>query len=423
MKRILLFIFVCSLCFGNGYAGELFISTHPINAEVFIDEETVGWTPVRLLNIDKESMDLRIRKDGYAPIHSKIELKSGRTNQLFYTLSPLYLNIVLNQPGKDVYINNIKVGETPLILSNLQNGAYKIENIENDIFIKNARYYELQRVTIVEILFSAALFGVSLSGVFSQEDSTVQTFEYLSLGFGGLLGYNLLKLLKLRTQMKGEAASLGTVGVETFYTQSDKDIFLSGMELLGRELWDDAIMKFNLVNSLYPDSKYRALSTYEIGYCSYKKGDYSRAFQYLREFVFNYPVYELFPFGIYYLIDSGLKQDQGGKVLADYSALRPIFLEDESGQLYKDYYTILVALFQATEGQELFILEDLLAELDYFLETYGESKAYPDIYFLKGMLIYNYFDREKGRSLLKELKEKHELDKNTLLQIERIIND
>jgi tetratricopeptide (TPR) repeat protein len=278
---------------------------------------------------------------------------------------------------------------------------------------------------VTETIFSAGLLGLSIAGNIIYSGKTgpeTQTFGISSAFFGSLLGYNLLKLYKINTLYKREVEDITAVTVESFRRETARDLFSTGMELLGNENYDDALTKFSFVVNVFSDSEYAAISVYEMGYCYYMKENYSKALEYFRKFVYDYPIYELFNYGVYYLLDIALNNGQNEQALVDYNNLRPVYIEDESGALYIEFYRILTWIFSVTGETHDYLLSDLLDELNYYLDNMKESVSYPEIYLRKGRLLYEYLDRDEGERILNDIKEQYNYDKNLMREVDIILN-
>lgn len=432
MRKLL--ILLISACFfaGSGYPlyprepYNLFINSDPINAEVYINGESAGRTPLRLTGFEHDAMEVRISKDGYLNEREEVTPGELRREFLFFSLSPLNVQIAFHQKDQNIYFNNEKVGETPITIDNLPSGPYRLEKREDGIAFSNESFRQLKRVTLLETIFTAGLLSLSVTGSViyqnNERDAEARALGISSACFGGLLGYNLLKLSKINLSHKASISNITAVEVESFRTESARDLFASGMELIGREKWHEAITKFSFVLNIFPDSGVTAISVYEIGYCYYRLGNYPKAIEYFKKFAYDYPVYELFVYGVFYLIDLELNSGRADLAMQDYSALKPIYLEDESGSLHKEYYRLLTGLYKETGGTNSFILKDFLKDLNYFLINNSDSSAYPEIYLMQGRLLYEYLDREEGLRILDDIKQKYSYDKNLIMELESILN-
>jgi outer membrane protein assembly factor BamD (BamD/ComL family) len=194
------------------------------------------------------------------------------------------------------------------------------------------------------------------------------------------------------------------------------------MEFVGRESWEEALVNFLRVANLFPDSQAVPISVYEAGYCYYKLENREKAVEYFRRFVYTCPIYELFPYGVYHLLDLEIARGNAPKALEDYGALRPVRLEDSSGVLHKDYARVLEALHRQTGGGKPDILRDLIAELDAYGARYPGSAAAPEIALLKGRLTYTYLDKTEGARMLNELRQRYRSEKNITGEVEKILH-
>jgi tetratricopeptide (TPR) repeat protein len=422
----LLFILSVALRPGAGEPAEVFINTDPIGAEVTVGKVKAGTTPLRIANYEGSALELQVVKNGYVPLSVRENLGEERRKLVFFTLSAVDLRLSLEQKGFDVFINDRKAGRTPLSLDNLPAGTYELEKSEKGISISNTSYQALRRATRFETIFSGGLAGLSLAGnlYFGSKGlkEEAQTLGISTVIFGGVLTYNLLKLAKLNTNYRKAMKRLGAVEVESLDKKGPQDYFSSGMELVGRESWEEALANFLRVANLFPDSQTVPISVYEAGYCYFKLENREKAAEYFRRFVYTCPIYELFPYGVYYLLESELAGGNASKALEDYDALRPVRLEDSSGVLHRDYARVLETLYRETGGGKPDILRDLIAELDAYGARYPGSAAAPELAVLKGRLIYAYLDKTEGARMLNELRQRYRGEKNIPGEVEKILH-
>ncbi len=416
---------ICSAYSDDQRRREIFINTDPIHAEVYIDGDRVGLTPLRIHG-SEESYKVRIEKEGYETLKKQIRTSEERRNHLFMALQPLNLDVVFTQKNQKVWINNRSVGNTPIEIKNLPAGSYQMEKGKEGISLSNRGSRDARRLVVIETLFSSGFFGLSITGRIyfdSRGDKEAsQAMNTATFIFGGLLAYNLLKLQKINRKVKQDLRDLTIIEVEEFRADSARNYFTSGMELVGREQWEDAILKFNFVLNMFPDSSYNPITVFEIGYCYYQLENYKKASEYFRLFVHQYPIYELFPYGVFYLLDSELSLGMAHEAYTELSSLRPVYFDDESGQLFKDFYRIYVQLYEETGREDRAIIEELRDEIDLFLEAEEESSVYPEVLLLKGKLLYNYLDREGGERILSEMRKKYGYDKDLMKELEAAYN-
>ncbi len=382
----------------SGY--ELFINTNPIQAEVYFGLTRMGTTPIRLTGLEPTAARVTVNREGYARVRETVDLEGGRTRSLYYDLVPRSLDLILSQGGKEVVINEVPTGTAPLLVKNIPNGIYRIENSEERISIQNAEYARMKRATLIETAFSSGLFAASLAGAFHYEPQDGgSVLNITAIIFGGLTGYNLIKLLKLNTAEKADRLSMSAIEVSPYNKEEDREMFSAGADLVGREQWSDALARFNLLINVYPSSSFVPLSVYEIGYCYYHMGNLEEAAEQFRRYVYEYPAVEFFPYARYYLMETQMIQGKHQQALADYRALKPLYLRDSTGELLGDYFSLLTGLFERTGEKHGFLLQDLRRELDYFLDQFPESPARQEIGELRRRLLDRYGEEPASAAL------------------------
>ena len=81
---------------------ELFITTDPVKADIFINGTDIGKSPVRLRNFSQKTVNLQIKKEGFLDVKEEITLDEGRRKFLFYALSPQNIEITFHQKEQKV---------------------------------------------------------------------------------------------------------------------------------------------------------------------------------------------------------------------------------------------------------------------------------------------------------------------------------
>lgn len=352
---------------GSVTGNELFINTDPIGAQVYIGLVEMGETPLRITGFDDDILRLSVSRDGYTPVKQNIEIEITRSQSLYFDLVPQSLDIILSQSGKEVVINDIPTGTAPLLIKNIPNGIYRIENSEESISIKNAEFARMKRAASLETAFTSVMFLASLAGAMSYNQND-NALNFSAILFGGLTGYNLIKLFRLGIEEKKDRLNMSAIEVSPYNREEDREIFTDGVDLIGKEMWSDALARFNLLINVYPSSSFVPLSIYEIGYCFYNLGDIQTASQYFQRYVTEYPAVEFYPYALLYLMESYLVLGQYERALAEYKSLRPLYLNDPSGELHGDFSVVLTRLYRGTNRRHTFLIEDLVREIDHFLE-------------------------------------------------------
>jgi len=426
-KSVVCILVVFSVLYGGcALAGEIFINSDPLGAEVYLEGKSIGKTPLRLVNRERNTLNLSIVKNGFKSVQDEVRLEGNeRSKLLFYKLLPLTIDFIVYQENRDVYINGVLAGRSPLVIKNIQPGNYDISNKDNAIYLYSGTYDKLKKTTIYEGLFATGLFIASIAGSITIDRNKASPLEY-SLRIspfiaGGILTYDILKLCKLRTEIRRDQKTLKGIEVVPWGGEVDRELFTAGVELIGEESWEKAIGKFKLLVSMYPDSRYVPLCIYEIGYSYYHQKEYQRAMEYFEKFLYQYPVYEFFSYGVYYLMETYRKMGNHQEALRIYDNLKPLYLDDVTGEIYKLYYQLFTDLYENTGRQKLLLLEDFLGELDHFMVQYKDSLYYPDILFLKGKLLYYYLDRDGGVDIFNKIWENYNYRKELLLEMEAVL--
>ncbi len=425
MKKFIITFLIFIVCLQWSWADELFINTDPIGADIFFGKKYVGKAPYRLRDFTGDTVKVLIQKKGYEVIKDTVQRTGARSQLQFYNLVPLSVDLVLNQEGKGLYMNDVHAGKTPLLIKNIPGGVYEIQSRKGKIYISNAANARLKRTVFIETLFTAGFFLVSAGGAAvnnSHGDADGKLmFTVSSLIFGGLTGYNLMKLAKVTTDTKKNRFNMSAVEITPFRGEEDREIFSSGMGQIGKQSWADARAQFNLLLNIYPGSSFVPLSLYEIGYCYFSEGNFETASDYFLKYLHDYPAYEFFQYAFYYLLETEMLADNYDRAVSLYREIRPLYINDASGGLYEDFYTVLTNLYDRTSDK--IVLQDLLGEINYYLDNNRDSDRYPYMLLLKGRLLYGYLDREAGNSIFTDIREHYGFDKELLAEMEKVLNE
>lgn len=96
----------------------LTITTTPSESELFINDKSIGKTPIEEFKIESDvNLTLRISKDGFVPVDTLINVKSGEKNNLTFNLNPVkkeQIKIVTDPAGAKLIVNNALAGNSPL---------------------------------------------------------------------------------------------------------------------------------------------------------------------------------------------------------------------------------------------------------------------------------------------------------------------
>ena len=121
--------------------GHLVITSDPGGAKVFIEGREVGTSPYENRRQPSGTYSIRLTKDLYSDTHEHITVNDGQKTERFIPLSKNFGTLIVNAPGADIYVNNVKVGSGSINL-NRPPGQYKVKATKNlhidderDVFI------------------------------------------------------------------------------------------------------------------------------------------------------------------------------------------------------------------------------------------------------------------------------------------------
>ncbi|MFW6152291.1 MAG: PEGA domain-containing protein [Verrucomicrobiota bacterium] len=109
-------------------SADLVISSEPSGAKVLLNNLDMGLTPCTLERVPNGRNTLTILKEGYETYEDTITLQQGKQNEISIRLDPIpaELEIVSLPPKARIYFENERAGTTPVTLSDLDPGQYRI---------------------------------------------------------------------------------------------------------------------------------------------------------------------------------------------------------------------------------------------------------------------------------------------------------
>lgn len=125
MRVLFLFLFVLSLApvYAQNLTAEnlasgvkLIIDSDPSDAEVFLDGQLYGRTPLTVKELSPGTYDLRIKKEPFKDFVEKVECPALGYKEVFGVLSGKYalLNMESSVSGAEVFMGDSLLGKTPL---------------------------------------------------------------------------------------------------------------------------------------------------------------------------------------------------------------------------------------------------------------------------------------------------------------------
>ncbi|MBM3239875.1 PEGA domain-containing protein [Candidatus Poribacteria bacterium] len=94
--------------------GQLKIASDPPNAEVYLDEELKGKTPLELNNVSAGKHRLRFQLKEFGDVTQAVEVISDKTVTVQCKLGGV-LAVTSSPPGAEVYLGETHLGKTPLV--------------------------------------------------------------------------------------------------------------------------------------------------------------------------------------------------------------------------------------------------------------------------------------------------------------------
>ncbi len=111
------------------------VSSYPTEAEVYVDGEKKGLTPITIDDLPLGEHFIEVKKDNFTTWSHKIDVSEYKVIQLMANLQAVSasLTVETTPEGATVYLNGKKEGVTPLTVENLDAGDYVLK-IEKDGF-------------------------------------------------------------------------------------------------------------------------------------------------------------------------------------------------------------------------------------------------------------------------------------------------
>jgi hypothetical protein len=127
-------------------SAKLTVETDVSNATVRINGLECGPAPATVDRIPEGDCTVELRAEGYRPLTHKLKLAAGETQKISLPMTPIPASLtVVSLPDKArVYVNNELRGKTPLDLTDLSPGTYRVR-VEMDGYEPNARDVEMSR--------------------------------------------------------------------------------------------------------------------------------------------------------------------------------------------------------------------------------------------------------------------------------------
>lgn len=111
--------------------GQLNITSMPGDADIFIDNQKVGTTPMIMSKILIGSHELRLVKQGCAPFVKTITIEEGKMTEVSEKLdSGKTITITTGRSGDEIYVDGVSVGVSPLETA-MGYGTHKVKAVRD----------------------------------------------------------------------------------------------------------------------------------------------------------------------------------------------------------------------------------------------------------------------------------------------------
>ncbi len=132
--RIVLPLFCMGLLSGCGKSmphgkGSISLNSTPGQAEVFVNGMPQGTTPTTISGLPADDYTVELKKAGYDRAFKNVSLMNGQRVNLNLEMKKVtgLLLVESNPEGADVLIDGVSKGRTPLLMTDLPLGSYKLE--------------------------------------------------------------------------------------------------------------------------------------------------------------------------------------------------------------------------------------------------------------------------------------------------------
>jgi hypothetical protein len=115
--------------------GRIIVRSTPAGARVLVDGRDVGKTPLTVPNLSRGSHTVRVMRDGYATQDRRVNLASRASTTLTVRLpraaapsAPQTVPLMVDSrpPGATVFLDNKRVGTTPMSISGVAIGSHAV---------------------------------------------------------------------------------------------------------------------------------------------------------------------------------------------------------------------------------------------------------------------------------------------------------
>ena len=112
--------------------GHLDLNSNPMRADIYIDGKHYGQTPRIITDLLIGKHEVKLQKQGCAPLTKTIEIEEGETLSLNETLQTgKEITIITQRNGDKIYVDNDYLGTSPVTV-NLSYGTHRVKAVRDD---------------------------------------------------------------------------------------------------------------------------------------------------------------------------------------------------------------------------------------------------------------------------------------------------
>ncbi|MEM9051585.1 MAG: PEGA domain-containing protein [Bacteroidota bacterium] len=141
--------------------GYITIYTEPTDAEVFINDKSIGQSPIYKRQLGSGYHSVRVRKSKHYESSESFTLEDSEEKNITLDLKPAFGRLeITSEPSKAaVFIDEVKVGRTPYINETKSSGTYNVR-VEKDLFAPTRSVVTIKDEESVEEFYAlTANFG------------------------------------------------------------------------------------------------------------------------------------------------------------------------------------------------------------------------------------------------------------------------
>ena len=173
--------------------GGLNIETVPSDATIFIDDVQIGKSPVQIKNLKTGLYLIKAVKEGYLTLEKKINITSTEIQSLVFNLSKEAgaIKVISEPTGATVLCDNIMIGVTPVLITNLSTGFHLIR-VTKDEYNESEVTVNVEPKTTKEVSLILNPGNASLS-IYTTPDKAECFVDNIKIGVSPVINYSITK--------------------------------------------------------------------------------------------------------------------------------------------------------------------------------------------------------------------------------------